>query len=258
MNNRILFNLFLSLLLILFLLASSIAIKPPTPVSAASTIYVPDNYPTIQAAVNAASPGDTIIVKSGTYTENVDVNKSYLTIQSMNGAEVTIVQAANPNDNVFDVRANYICIKGLTIKDAGLFGSGIYIESGNHCLISDNRLLNNWCGIFTQFVEDCTITGNIANSNKNMGILLSSSVDNIINGNTATLNTNYGIYLSRSMNNEVASNILNSNGSGGVELDGSSGNNVKINVIQSHNYWGILLWDGSNNNTIMIVCSQRK
>ena len=44
------------------------------------TIYVPDDYLTIQATVNAANPGDTIIVYPGTYTENVDVNKS-LTIK---------------------------------------------------------------------------------------------------------------------------------------------------------------------------------
>jgi hypothetical protein len=44
------------------------------------TIYVPDDYLTIQATVNAASGGDTIIVYPGTYTENVDVNKS-LTIE---------------------------------------------------------------------------------------------------------------------------------------------------------------------------------
>jgi nitrous oxidase accessory protein len=41
----------------------------------ASTIYVPDNYTTIQSAVNAAFPGDTIIVESGTYKENVIMDK---------------------------------------------------------------------------------------------------------------------------------------------------------------------------------------
>ena len=45
-----------------------------------ATIYVPDDYPAIQAAVDAANSGDIIIVRDGTYTENVDVNKEHLTI----------------------------------------------------------------------------------------------------------------------------------------------------------------------------------
>ena len=43
--------------------------------SAAATIYVPDDYSLIQDAVNAATEGDTIVVRSGTYFENVVVNK---------------------------------------------------------------------------------------------------------------------------------------------------------------------------------------
>jgi len=34
-------------------------------------IYVPDDYETIPAAVDAASSGDTIIVRDGTYIENM-------------------------------------------------------------------------------------------------------------------------------------------------------------------------------------------
>jgi len=41
-----------------------------------ATIIVPDIYPTIQAAINAASAGDTIYVRNGTYYENVVVNKT--------------------------------------------------------------------------------------------------------------------------------------------------------------------------------------
>ena len=72
-----------------------------------ATIYVPDSYPTIQAAVDTASPGDTIIVRDGTYTENVNVNKS-LTIKSESVANSAIVQAAIPNDHVFEVTADYV------------------------------------------------------------------------------------------------------------------------------------------------------
>src|SRR3990167_2016782 len=42
----------------------------------AATRIVPDDYPTIQAAIDAASPGDTIIVRPGTYFENLTLNKS--------------------------------------------------------------------------------------------------------------------------------------------------------------------------------------
>ena len=61
-------------------------------------IYVPDDYPTIQEAVNAASPGSgyTIIVRDDTYIENVNVAKQ-LTIRSENGSANCIVQAADPD-----------------------------------------------------------------------------------------------------------------------------------------------------------------
>ena len=41
----------------------------------AATLIVPDDYPTIQAAIDAASPGDTILVRPGTYFENLTLNK---------------------------------------------------------------------------------------------------------------------------------------------------------------------------------------
>ena len=83
------------------------------PVSGSSAIiYVPDDYTKIQWAVDNATSGDTIIVRDGTYTENVDVNKEHLTIKSENGAEVTIVQAASSDDDVFTVTENWVAPLG--------------------------------------------------------------------------------------------------------------------------------------------------
>ena len=62
---------------------STIANNTPIPLSS-TTIYVPDDYPKIQWAVDNASAGDTIIVRDGTYTENIAVTKS-LTIKSSSG-----------------------------------------------------------------------------------------------------------------------------------------------------------------------------
>ena len=55
----------------------SSAIDPAGNRPVCKDIYVPDDYGTIQDAINASSPGDTIIVRDDMYTENVIVNKRY-------------------------------------------------------------------------------------------------------------------------------------------------------------------------------------
>lgn len=59
-------------------------------------LVVPDDHGTIQSAVDAATAGDTICVKDGTYAEQVVIDKS-LTLQSANGAAPTIEPPANPS-----------------------------------------------------------------------------------------------------------------------------------------------------------------
>ena len=50
-----------------------------------ATYYVPDDYSTIQAAINAAANNDTIIVRSGTYVEQIDFNGKAITLRSAEG-----------------------------------------------------------------------------------------------------------------------------------------------------------------------------
>jgi PKD repeat protein len=112
-----------------------------TAVMNAAAIYVPDDQRTVQDAVNAAGPGDSIIVYDCTYIENVHVNKS-LTIESENGAEVTIVQAANLDDHVFEVTADYLNIRVFKVEGAtGGEGweSEFYLDGVDHCDGESNR-----------------------------------------------------------------------------------------------------------------------
>jgi parallel beta-helix repeat protein len=60
-------------------------------VEAGTDIVVPRDFPTIQAAVDAAAPGDTIKVRRGTYTEEIVIGKD-LTLKG-DGVDETVIEA---------------------------------------------------------------------------------------------------------------------------------------------------------------------
>jgi len=108
-------------------------------VSAAKTIYVPDDYAKIQWAVDNASDGDTIIVRDGIYSESINVNKQ-LSIKSENGSENCIIYYRG-----IELNADGILMEGFTIS-MGYFGIEIY--SNNNTIASNYILSNNEHGIF--------------------------------------------------------------------------------------------------------------
>ncbi|MCK5217305.1 MAG: hypothetical protein KAJ93_05935, partial [Methanosarcinales archaeon] len=70
----------------------------------------------IQTAIDMAHQGDTIFVYNGTYTENVNVNNR-ITLRG-EGANVVIIEAADSDDHVFEVSANYVHISGFKVTGA--------------------------------------------------------------------------------------------------------------------------------------------
>ena len=209
--------------------------------ASARILYVDDDggadFTGIQEAVNIALPGDTIIVYNGTYTENVDVTKS-LTIRSASGnPKDTIVQAANSSDHVFNVSADYVTISGFTVKNAngvslrssesGLASfsvptyAGIYLESVDHCNISNNTCSNNTYGIRLDGITVLT-------SSKPPSLIgIRYSNNNRIFNNTCSNNT-YGIHLCHSNNNHIFNNTC-SNNIGGITFSYSENNKLKGN-----------------------------
>ncbi len=67
-----------------------------------ATIYVPDDHGTIQAAVDNASAGDTIIVRDGTLYENININKQ-ITLQSENGTANCTIDGGGSGDTPYAI-----------------------------------------------------------------------------------------------------------------------------------------------------------
>ncbi len=230
----------------------------------ANTIYVPDNYTKIQWAVDNATVGSTIIVRDGTYNENVDVNKR-LTIQSENGSDSTIVQAADYYDHVFEVTAYYVNISGFTVKGAnegdqecwryqpcGIFLNG-FEYSVRYCTIPDSILLDNCFGIHILNSSNNSLINNIAlNSNYVYGIWLWESSTNVLINNTVKDNPNYGIALDYSPNNTLINNTANENEWLGIHLYSSSNNTLIWNNFSLNGFKGIALEGNSSNNTFYL------
>ncbi|MFZ2070632.1 MAG: NosD domain-containing protein [Halobacteriota archaeon] len=174
--------------------------------ASATTHYVPDNYAKIQWAVDNASVGDIIIVRDGTYTENIKVNKR-LTIKSENGSTSTIVLAANWADPVFNITADYVKIIGFTVKGSAWGGISLLAD---YCNISNNNCSNNDDGIGLGYSNNSTISNNTC-LNNGIGIGLGYSNNNTISKNTCISNYEVGIKLLYSYNNIIyLNNIINS------------------------------------------------
>src|SRR5688572_33213874 len=63
----------------------------PAIASAQATLVVPTVFPTIQAAIAAATPGATVLVLPGSYVENIDFLGKAILVRSTDGAAATTI-----------------------------------------------------------------------------------------------------------------------------------------------------------------------
>jgi len=175
-------------------------------------------YSNIQDAINAANESDTIYVYSGTYNENLIVDKT-LVIQGY-GSGTKTINGVDSNMHTIKIEAINVSISGFTIQNE--------IGSANH-----------YSCIFLNSVTGCHISNNVLKKGEN-GVYLVSSNSNIINGNTIESNNQYGMIFSNSDNNEIYDNTIRDNGNDGIYLtSGSSSNKIYQNTITGNYINGV-------------------
>jgi len=168
--------------IILTLLLTSIlasAFNTEQDMSEPEMTVVPDEYPTIQAAINAANAGDTIYIGARVYYEKVLVNKSVSLVGE--NRDTTIIDG-NRTGTVIRISANNVSIINLTIRNAGRnwgpppgYGypdSCVDVRNVRNVRIENNTLTGAAvCLAFTDSTSFTNVTNNVVCDATYIGIL---------------------------------------------------------------------------------------
>ena len=99
-----------------------------------ATLRVPDDHETIQAAVDAARPGDLVLISPGTYEESVDVTTENLTIRGLDRNEV-VLDGGFELENGIRVLADGVAVENMTARSYttnGFFWTGVTGYRGSY------------------------------------------------------------------------------------------------------------------------------
>jgi hypothetical protein len=212
------------------------------------------HYVTIQQAVNAANPGDVLVVDPGTYNENVSVSKSLtlrganygLSCSGMRNPESVVVGGGASGTSTITIAANNVTIDGFKITNTnGSYGISANSRSGldvEHNIITDIGNATTGSGASVGVYIDAGSSANISSitiSNNCINQVRGGANTGLI-GNPAKTNngSGQGVLVGSSNSTGVASGVvINSNvidhitGSTAAFADGGKGAyGVQLNI----------------------------
>jgi nitrous oxidase accessory protein NosD len=273
-----------AVLLLVFVLLTASCIIMPLPVKAGSkTIVVPDDYLTIAAAINNATSGDTILVRTGVYKEHsLSINKPLMLIGE--NAENTVIKNIDPPTPLLTssimvgataiiINADNITISGFKITSGGrdiggggngtqivgnILEDGIQIQRGNYQNISNN-IINGWTDLMSPYNYFVNNTGNCHLVIQTMG---NQGYNNVVfNNSFAGVGAGVDLYGTHD-NLVVKNNFVNCNSA--IHSDMSYNNLIVANTISNGDI-GLAVVQGSQgelfyansvvNNTCAVVVS---
>jgi hypothetical protein len=131
--------------------------------SGGKEIRVPQDYKTIQEAINAASEGDTILVDVGTYKETIEIPKGLTLVGAdrdktiISGSDLPVVTISS---------AALVTVRNVTITNGR---DGVLVERGAQALLRQTRIAQNQRdGVLVQGRAE--LLGNLIHNNKNCGV----------------------------------------------------------------------------------------
>jgi len=202
----------------------------------------------LQAAINGAVAGDTILAGPGVY-DKVEITKSI----SLIGTNAKI--KAGERDIGIKIAADGVSVSGFTVE-GGFYG--IHLVSSQNCNITNNTVTGceEW-GIGLVFSDENKIENNVANYNGLgsegwYGIYLSNSNQNLVRNNVASHNGEYGIALFPNCSeNVIRENVAEDNDYGIYTFTDCNYNLIMKNSLSKNKIAGIKMIHGCSDNQIL-------
>jgi parallel beta-helix repeat protein len=228
-------------------------------------------FTTIQGAVNAAKPGDTIDVDPGTYHENVSIGKTLNLLGAQAGVNPITGLRTNPaNESTVDggitvASTANVRVDGFSLNNPGgvpltdafshadtltnnivLPGAklGVELIEGDSTTLSDNEIKGavlegiSVSGFSKSTPLNDTVQGNEVLNTSLDGISLFQADGVVLKGNSVSGSASFGLSVQTSTNVNAANNLLVSN-AGGAVFFGSSGNTIQGNTVEFNRIDGL-------------------
>ncbi len=209
------------------------------------TLHVPDDYATIQDAINFAPGGAIVRITPGTYHETLLIRKPLTLIGAPNGA--TRIGTDHTDDAIITVRANNVTLQNLNVVNGNY---GILIEESQGVNVLNNQVSFAWFAGIRLSRASATIVGNTVRETLGtygMGIELANTVSrppSLIRANTISTNAQEGIVLHNSRAT-IELNRVTSNGLRGISIAEMSEATVRANTLDDNADASIYVVDSS-------------
>jgi parallel beta-helix repeat protein len=198
---------------------------------------VPQDFPTIQDAVDAANPGDTIAISKKRNNEGVDVLTGNLLIKGTEpGVLIDSYDNTTGDDFSFDIAADGVRILNLTLRN----GYGIDCGTNDRCVAKKVRFsgqINNEC--FSSTGDDAKVIRSVAR-NCGSGAAISITGDDArVQGTTVLRSTNACIDISGADARVVGNRITGCDGGDGIDVSGGDHALIQGNSVALPQEFGI-------------------
>ena len=245
-----------TVLLISLLLVPSLNVVPL--VVGSKVIEVPKDYSSIQQAIDGANPGDIIQVTSGTYFENLKIEKPLKLIGE--GPDKTVISKTG---TVVSVNASDVEIRGFGVQD-GTYG--IFLWYSKDVLLRNNNMSNNkwnfgiWGSSISDFIHNIDSSNMVdgkpmcywvnedgKHASKEAGYVALINCTSVTAEDLSLTSNEQGVLLVNTKES-IIRNVTMSGNDVGIDLRMSSNNTVSMNSLVAINWLSIYL-TSSNNNT---------